>query len=122
MHRIHNRCTTPEERNHHLNFMLNVLRCRDQDMKVVHEKFENFMSKSATKIKHKRPKWSSTVLIKYDAVSESHNFSKNCILAAIDSIDYEKPSIVYTSQQKLIVGISSKRDILGKVKRSLDIK
>ena len=119
MHRIHNRCTSPEERSHHLSFMLNVLRCRDQDMKVVHEKFENFMSRSSVKA-HKLPKWSSTILIKYDAVSESHNFSKNCIISAISSIEHEKPSIVYTSQQKLIVGISSKRDILGKVKRSLD--
>ena len=117
LHRIHKRCTDSDEINHHMHFMLSIMSCRDQNMDEVMRKFNKF---KLPKVKNLNvEKQGTRLLLKHDGVSSSHKFSYYCLKVAFESIGLSTPNIVFTSLPKIMAGVSTKRDVIGQVKRNI---
>ena len=59
------------------------------------------------------------LLLMHDGVSGSHKFAYYCLRVAFESIGLATPNIVYNSLPKIMAGVSTKRDVIGQVKRNI---
>ena len=114
--RIHTRCIRDEDINHHLSFMIRIVKNRNQDPKLVQEKIENFFSKKRSG-KPRKPKQLlklKTTSVTYDNISKSHIFLKRIISNSFGS----KLRLVYKSRPKLLSLICPKRKVIRQLTRN----
>ena len=108
---------------HHMQFLKSVLEHRNQNMTVVHNKFDAFtlrQRKTAGKAKKKAPADKRIVNIKFDTVSKLHLFTRSCITASYKAAGLTCPRVVYSSLPKVISKFSTKRSVVGKVKERIN--
>ena len=93
-------------------------------MKVINRKFDSFFIKRRAKVLGESSKVvdrsGRVVTVKFDTVSKVHLFSKSCILASYKASGFSKPRVVYSSLPKVMAKVSTKRSVLGRVKRRIN--
>ena len=105
LYRAHTRCTDPCDVNHHISFMLNICKARNQDMDQVQKKYHKFFQKrkkSGDSRKNPIAKiQKKTTPVTYDSVSEQHKF-----LASLFRDNFVRDSLQVVYKSRLSVGSS----------------
>ena len=120
LHRVQRRCTDQRDKKHHASFLLRILEHRNQNMKVIKHKFDNFMvklrkvSSSARLPRGRHPH--SLVNLKFDGASKFHALTRSCILRSYKNINKPMPRLVYSSLPKIMSSLVTKRSLLRKIK------
>ena len=107
---------------HHIQFLKAILENRNQNMAVIHNKFDAFFSKlrgSVNSNSEGAPAISSVVSVKFDIVSKVHMFTRPCITESYKACGMPCPNFVYSSLPKVMEKISTKRSVVGKVKATI---
>ena len=126
LHRVFARCTLAADMEHHVRFLRNILENKNQNMNVINRKIDNFFTKRSCskvlKISTARVvKNSRTINVKFDGVSKMHLFTQSCLLTSYKASGTAKPRIVFSSLPRVIARISTKRKVLGMVKKRISI-
>ena len=123
LHRVFARCTQAGDTKHHVQFLRKILNHRNQNMGVINRKIDAFFTKRSRSKNHITPvkvgKSRRTVNVKFDAVSRMHLFSRSCILESYRASGAARPRIVFSSLPRVMSRISTKRKVLGMVKKRL---
>ena len=119
MHRIYNKCTTNSSRSHHLQFMLRILKHRDQNMDVVMNKFSQFLKKRRSLPQIKISTKTRPLLIHYDESSKCHFLVRDILKNLYKKVRIQMPPIVHKSLPKIMQLLTSKRADIKKISKSI---
>ena len=122
MHRIYNRCTSNSSRSHHLQFMLKILKNREQDFEIIMKKFRKSIDRikqvgklSAVKMIRNRP-----LLVHYNNASKSHILVTEILRNAYMDLGLSVPPVVHRGLPKIMAMLTSKRADIKKVCASIN--
>ena len=113
LYRIHTRCTEQADKNHHLQFMSNVLTTRSQDPNIVHMKTKKFFMKKKNPIK-KAPRFlKKTTPILFDKGNMRHVLMRRIFKKSFQT----RLMIVYKSKPSLGSILCPKRRIIRRLQK-----
>ena len=116
LYRAHARCTEPKDVNHHVDFMKNIIKARNQDPKSVVRKYKSFFKKrhGGKPVSKEKGKVQTTPIL-FDRVSGQHEFVRDLIKTSFCG----QVKVVYKSRSKISSLLCPKRKIIKKLSELL---
>ena len=117
LYRAYSRCTEPRDINHHVSFMKNIVKARNQDPTSVAKKYKSFFIKKRRGgvTVSRRTGLVQTTPILFDRVSGQHDFVKDLVRTSFGG----QVNVIYRSRSKISSLLCPKRKIIKKLSELL---